>query len=171
MKKYKKKTIGMALLASAMLLTACSTSVDNDKEEAKKETTEQIQKEQEKNNEKINTHITLKTLDSLKSGMTKEEIVDVLGEDYLEQRDPFTDALLYRYDVGATKDYEYSFDGAVDEVGLREGALDMVVYVEFDEKGKSLIMTGYYVNDKDRLIEIVIDHEGKSEYDIYEDME
>jgi hypothetical protein len=91
-----------------------------------------------------------KIKESMKLGMTKEQVKDILGSNYKELK--VEQGTVWRYDFGTKNGYKFDtkmFGDDVDLQGLRDGNLAMQVFITWDQTvTKVMTFTAYYKSNE-----------------------
>jgi hypothetical protein len=86
-------------------------------------------------------------------GLSDKQVKSILGPKYVQVTSALDGSNMWRYDVGAMKDYQ--FDNFMDEVdisALKGGTLNMQVFISWSDQGVVEHIAAYYVNGNDNLL-------------------
>lgn len=87
----------------------------------------------------------------LKHGLTQEEVRQLLGDHFIPVKSAKDNRLMWRYDIGAKEGYQSPDDqyDTVDVEGIRNGKLELIVFVAWTRDGKVDSFSIYYLNEND----------------------
>lgn len=93
--------------------------------------------------------------EKLQIGQSQEEVKALLGEGFIELTSAEEHKPLWRYDIGAQAGYKPDeAEDFVDIDGLKEGKLEIQVFVTWSEENKAESITVYYLNpDENKVYE------------------
>lgn len=92
-------------------------------------------------------------INNLVIGMTQEKLVSLFGENNGEYIDPLSGTKGWRYDFNSSEGYlpNPSVDGEADVIAIKNGQLDMQLFISWEEDGSASHFSLLYRGDENEL--------------------
>ncbi|MGM8215528.1 hypothetical protein ACLIA0_08115 [Bacillaceae bacterium W0354] len=113
-------------------------------------------------NDNISTGEVLEMIENdLEIGMSMSEVESILGTDYSDVLSAMGEDLMWRYDINAISNYQFDepYDFA-DKDGLRNGDIDMQIWVQWNHEEKIESVSAIYINSSNEMINVRKDSNG-----------
>lgn len=91
--------------------------------------------------------------EKIEIGQNQKQVKVLLGNKYVGITSAMDGTEMWRYDIGASKDYQ--FEGFLDEVdlqGLKDGALKIQLFISWNSQGQVQHISAYYLDENDQLL-------------------
>jgi hypothetical protein len=91
--------------------------------------------------------------EKLVSGLTTERVEALLGSKFVQVTSAMDGSKVWRYDFGTKEDYQFEgFLDEVDLVGLKGEALNIQLFISWNEDEAVEHISAYYVSESDNLL-------------------